>query len=281
MAKKKMAPSGSDAVGGNTSPTASKKRISAGKHWVLTWQNYPSEWKSILEPKLFELEIDYIIGEEICPTTGTPHLQGFISFQEKARPIECLRWPKEIHFESMSKRKEEETQKNFNIAYCAKDNKYICSKKYIPQRKLIVEKPYGWQLDVIKIIEEIPDDRTIHWYWEDTGKIGKSTLTKWICQKYHAIVVSGKGSDMKHGVAKMVTEGRAPHIVLVDIPRVSSDHISYAGIEEIKNGCFFSPKYDSGMSIFPSPHVIVFANIPPNLSQMSEDRWHITNLRDH
>ena len=40
-------------------------------------------------------------------------------------------------------------------------------------------------------------------------------------------------------------------------------------------------KYETGVKIFNSPHIICFANFPPdNLEQLSADRWIITNLRD-
>lgn len=43
-----------------------------------TWFNYPEDWKD----KLNAIKgVKYVVGgEELCPTTGTPHIQGYIEF---------------------------------------------------------------------------------------------------------------------------------------------------------------------------------------------------------
>jgi len=48
------------------------------RNWVFTWNNYPENYKEILA----DLSAKYLIcGEEIAPTTGTPHLQGYMEFE--------------------------------------------------------------------------------------------------------------------------------------------------------------------------------------------------------
>lgn len=68
---------------------------------------------------------------------------------------------------------------------------------------------------------------------------------------------------------------------MIDIPRsVDIDFLSYTGIEEIKNGCFFCGKYESDMVIMPIPHIIIFSNEEPNVDKLSADRWDIKNIRE-
>ena len=43
-----------------------------------TWNNYPSNYRQVIEDVA---PIYAICGEEIAPTTGTPHIQGFIKFK--------------------------------------------------------------------------------------------------------------------------------------------------------------------------------------------------------
>lgn len=43
-----------------------------------TWNNYPSNYRQIVEDIA---PVYAICGEEIAPTTGTPHIQGFIKFK--------------------------------------------------------------------------------------------------------------------------------------------------------------------------------------------------------
>ena len=66
---------------------------------------------------------------------------------------------------------------------------------------------------------------------------------------------------------------------MFDIPRANRGHISYASLECIKNGMVCNTKYETGVKIFNSPHVFIFANFPPDdEGQLSEDRWHIMKL---
>jgi len=50
--------------------------------WLFTWNNYPDTYRDTLD----QLECRYICaGEEIAPTTGTPHLQGYVYFRGQKR----------------------------------------------------------------------------------------------------------------------------------------------------------------------------------------------------
>lgn len=93
--------------------------------------------------------------------------------------------------------------------------------------------------------------------------------------------MSGKASDMKNGINTYIqTNYVVPKVIIIDIPRVSKNHISIAGIESIKNMFFFSGKYEGGMVSGPNPHVVAFANVPPPYEDMSADKWHIMDLQD-
>lgn len=264
-----------DLEGGNTiTPSRGRIRSSLAKNWCFTWNNYPSEWMDLMDPKIRGLEVEYVIGQEVGEQ-GTPHLQGYLRFKSKLRPIETLKWNKSIHWEVAKGNKQE------NITYCIKEGKYKTNMK-IP-RPIIVEEPYGWQLEVSKIVDTEPDKRTVHWVWEPDGGKGKSSLVRYLCYKKGGVVCSGKASDMKHMIVKYHEKNEDyPDLVIFDVPRSSKDYLSYTGIEEIKNGCFASSKYETDMVIMPHPHVIVFANFPPDLEdpQMSIDRFKIYDIRD-
>jgi hypothetical protein len=71
--------------------------------------------------------------------------------------------------------------------------------------------------------------------------------------------------------------GVAPKIVFIDLPRSVStlwnkSFLDFAGVEEVKNGCFFSTKYESKQVLFNPPHVMIFANNYPNLDMLTRDR---------
>lgn len=131
---------------------------------------------------------------------------------------------------------------------------------------------HEWQQQVVDITNTEPDDRTIHWFWEETGNKGKSALAKHLVLTKDALVVSGKKNDIYHAL------GPNCKILILDIPRTVEDRVPYEAIECIKNGLIFSGKYESKMKAFNPPHVICFANFPPDKRQLSEDRWHIVNI---
>ena len=262
---------------GNTRPSSQikVKRISPSKSWCFTLNNYTETQLDQLVQGFKDKGLEYVVGREVG-SQGTPHLQGYIKSNIKFRPMEyfsenrpCEYFPfPKCHWEKCKGNKEQ----NWN--YCTKDGNYVTN---MEDNTVRVEEPWGWQLWVKHLISQPPDNRTIHWFWDDQGNMGKSTLVKWLCVKHDAQVCAGKAGDMKCQIASC---GTPPKIVVFDVPRSNLDYISYTGIEEIKNGCFSSPKYESRMYCMNHPHVIVFANEPPNTRKLSLDRWHVVNLRE-
>lgn len=263
---------------GNTIPpplSLKKKQISPSKRWCFTYNNYPDDWKNIIVPTLDKCAL-YSIGEEIGET-GTPHLQGYIEFNVKVRPLSVLKI-KEIHWEKCKGSKIE------NLNYTQKEGKFIqnFTSNYIEE----IDKFYDWQKLILNILSQEPDNRTIHWIWEPNGCAGKTIFQKYVFTHLEDVVVlSGKGSDMKNGIVSYYNlNNKLPKIVLINIPRCSKDFVSWAGIEEIKDMFFYSGKYEGGMICGASPHLVCFANceIPVNYEtgekKLSEDRFKIYKI---
>lgn len=257
---------------GNTK-TFPKKRQGLAKRHVFTWNNYPENYMDLFKVK-FE-NCKWMCGEEIAPETGTPHLQGYIEHVSKCRPIERYKLSNEIHWEAAK------SCRATNIAYCMKEHGSK-NGNLVPEVIKILESDclYNYQKEIESLCLEEPDDRSIHWYWDKKGNIGKSALVKYLVVKYGAIMISGKAADMKYSIQQyVITNGKGPKIILVDIPRTSMKFLSYAGMEEVKNGCFFSGKFEGGMVVYNNPHIICFANEKPDTSTMSKDRWVVTKLK--
>ncbi len=167
-----------------------------------------------------------------------------------------------------------------SIKYCTKRESWVRGpwvKGVILDKPIkLITKMRKWQQDVIDIINKEPDDRTIHWFWEEQGCTGKTALAKWICSNKNAIVLGGKGADCLYGVAEL--KDKNDLIVIFDISRITEEYVSYMAIEKIKDGIYFSTKYESKMVIFNSPHVICFSNFAPNEEMLSLDRWHIVEI---
>lgn len=261
---------------GNTSTSPARSRAVPGRYWCFTYFYKNNEQVETLETLFREKNILYFFGFETCPDTKRLHLQGYIDTgkpERKIRPIEYFKI-KEI---SWRKTKGSEEQ---NRTYCSKDNNVRTNMKIarkVKDRYLELE-PKDWQLELDEILKQEPDPRKVYWFWEESGGAGKSTYAKHICMTRNALLISGKGADIKFGLIEHINKHKEIDIVIYDIPRSIEEYVSYTALEEIKNGCFFSGKYESGMCIYNEPHVIVFANFEPKLDKLSKDRWVVKSI---
>ena len=81
------------------------------------------------------------------------------------------------------------------IKYCQKDG--IVWSHGFPKPIKIIQTLYDWQLRLETIGTGTPNGRTVHWFWEPTGCVGKSAFCKYMVVKHNATVVrGGKLSDI-------------------------------------------------------------------------------------
>ncbi len=256
-------------TGGVIVKPPSKKQISPSKKWVFTLNNWTEKEYSSIVLKLKEKTTYYVVGKE-KGEEGTPHLQGYFELKTKGRPIGIFK-NERIWFQKAKGSRED------NKEYCEKDGNSISS---VEKVEVISRNDfYKWEEDLMKKLEEPHKDREINWYVDEKGGCGKSTFTKYLVVKHKAILLSGKGADMKHGIVKYMENNTAPKIVIIDLPRTfDTQYLSYTGIEEIENGCFFSGKYEGGMVVFNRPHIVIFSNEEPDTHKLSMDKWNIISL---
>jgi hypothetical protein len=251
---------------GNTK-TSVTKQISPAIRWCFTLNNYTEENISSIVSIFKDKAKLYIIGDEVGEL-GTSHLQGYVEFKSKCRPVGLFEF--KPHWEKCKGTRSD------NIAYCSKE-KVLCSYN-VPKPIKIIANLYEWQKNIENIYLDEVDDRVIHWFWEREGNKGKSAFIKYMIVKHHCLFCSGgKHSDIMNLVFNQdmdMCKG-----VFFDIPRANKGHISYASLEAIKNGLVCNTKYETGYKVFNSPHVFVFANFPPDDEDMlSDDRWSIVEL---
>lgn len=250
------------------------KQISPAKRWVFTWNNYTStDSSNILQ--LFNIVADkYIFGEEIGES-GTPHLQGYVEFKKKCRPLSIDSSFKKAHWEK--------AKGNLisNAIYCSKGSNIHKLNIIVPKEIKIINPIFKWQLNILDIIKNYTEDRKINWFWEEKGGIGKTEFCRYLVVKHNAIILGGKGSDMKYAVLEYVkAHGSYPELIVFDIPRSSRSWLSYTGIEEIKNALFFSNKYEAKQCVGNKPCVLVFANFEPDYDNLSKDRWNVVDISE-
>lgn len=256
-----------------------KKRANGAKRWCFTWNNYPENWVALLAP-VFEGSEGWIGGREVAPETGTKHIQGYVEFEFKTRPIGYRGAPKQIHWGDENGKPAKGTRAQ-NIAYCAKDGDVEEASTFKAPRPLPVIEPYGWQLDKLKDLDQEPEKRTIHWIWSDAASRGKSDFARVLVQDKGFLICSGKAADMKYLIVKHKERtGDYPWGVVFDVPRSSFKYLSYTGIEEIKNGVFASTKFECAPVVMPYCHVVVLSNFAPDLDNvdMSANRFVVLNV---
>lgn len=133
---------------------------------------------------------------------------------------------------------------------------------------------YEWQMFVLNLIKQEPDDRAVYWFYEEVGRVGKSALAKHLVMHHDAVYAGGKISDVSY----ILSQRNDVRIVVYDIPRTNVDYVSYTGLEQIKNGLLNSPKYESRTLLFNPPHVLCFSNSAPKWESVSLDRWKVYRI---
>lgn len=251
---------------GNTRPSPAKR-------WCFTLHNGTLYGDDGVVPILKSLSAKGIVGVEFGRSGETPHLQGFIYFKEKVRPMGLIN--RNAHWE-LAKGSD---MSNYN--YCSKEDGEMAYWGF-PRPLKIPKKSelYLWQKEICEIIEQVPDDRTIYWYWSKKGRVGKTTFAKYLYKTYGTIALNGKGNDVRNGIVDYYeATGDTPTSVVMNIPRCfNCEYLSYESLENIKDMYFYSGKYKGGMVCGNSPHLIVFANTTPDEEKMSEDRWVIREI---
>lgn len=285
------------------------------KNWSFTLNNYtPNDLDRLSTPIN---GISYLIYGKEVGASGTPHLQGTVSFQSRKRLQQVITAIGQAHC-TVTRHLQQ------SIEYCKKDGDYteigeppkgqgqrcdleefkqtvkegihdlselreqhssICArypkfvKDYVEQCKT----PYQvkthplrpWQSTLYGQLILPPNDREIKFIVDLSGNEGKS----WFCRYYNdlhsnsQIIVPGKKADMAYILRDDCK------VIFLDCPRSKQgDYIQYDFLEEVKNGYVFSPKYESQIKKFPTPHVVVCMNEYPDMSKLSEDRYNITVL---
>ena len=145
----------------------------------------------------------------------------------------------------------------------------------IQEYKDVEWKPF--QQDILDIIKDKPDGRTINWIWEEKGNIGKSYIGDYIVSNHNAFhITGGKKADILYAYEGQET-------IIIDLPRDETKEKEqqkyiYNVIETLLGRVYLNTKYQSKMMYKPKTHILIFANNPPDQSQLSQDRWNIVDL---
>lgn len=261
--------------GGNTKTPSRIRRV------CFTLNNWTIEEQDSLRNWMSQKTQYFVFGREVG-NEKTPHLQGYFEVKNAVRFETLKELNARAHWEVAK------GNRKSNQDYCTKDGDYECSievrclndilkQEMLDEYKNVVWKP--WQAEILKIVESEPDIRTINWYWEETGNVGKTFLCNYICAKYDIIICDGKKDNVFNQVNIMINEKKLrPKGIILDIPRTSYDYVNYGVIEKLKDRVIYSGKYEGGQIFLPRMFVVCFANERPHEDALSKDRWNIKEI---
>lgn len=262
--------------------------------FAFTWNNYTAESiDTILRIRRLQ---DYAVQEE---EESCKHLQGVIRLSSKRTiwwlrqfTLDYVHWEVCIDFKNSVRYCTREDKRRGRI-WTSQGVKDLLVKKKTKRVKKPKKKPkkkvtdpmegkvmYQYQKEILSIIKEDPSERKVLWYYSTKGNCGKSAICKHLVLKHGAQVVGGKFADAYFAISKAVEEGNDPPIIIFDLPRSMGNKVSYIALEKIKDGMFFSSKYEASMCVFNTPHLFVFANCEPDRYKLTGDRWIIVDIDD-
>lgn len=280
---------------GNNIPQSLNTFSGKKNGWCFTLNNWKEEDWNNCHDLCLKRKCWYAISQEIAPTTGTPHLQGYIRMISAKSAIEAqdlikcmprisLRAAVETNHNGKVITREDSNQNNLN--YISKGTNLFTNivpiKNKISLENMILDREYknvvwkDWQKQILEIIDSPPVPRKIYWIFDKIGNIGKSYLAKYICIKQpNTIIGGGKTNDIFNQTLewrKLNPDEPQIPVVLMDVPRSDYAHINYAAIEQLKNGFMYSGKYEGGKVYGYIPHIFIFANSEVSDGQFSNDR---------
>jgi len=260
----------------------SSKQISCCIRWCFTFNNYEENIVLKFQDLLKIFCKKAFFHREVAPSTGTKHLQGYLEFKKKNRPLSVfdnkifkINWDK-------AKGTLEE-----NWEYCGKtaNGKIDFSLGItIPKKIKIITNLKPFQKSIVDIVEGDVNEGKIIWIYDKKGQIGKTELCRYLHVKYNCpFTYGGKKNDIINLVFNnkkyMLDNDKA--IMIYNLPReTKKNEISYHSMEAISDGCIANNKFEAGCFVCNKPHVLVFANCLPLVESMTKSRWLIKCVDD-
>lgn len=292
--------------------------MSRGKNWCFTLNNYSEEDCERLTQLVENNECVYIIFGKEIGESGTPHLQGFISFAKRVYLTDVKkRVSRTAHFELARLVPE-------SIEYCKKDGD-VFEEGLIPAGQGKRSDIDDFKIDVKSGLLNFKDIREKHSavyakyksfvmeYVVDNSpevQIPAYQLHDWQQELMEKLalppddrtiqfIVDTSGNNGKTWFAhyfaqknkdcQVMCPGKRAdmayilrtdiRVLILDAPRSKQgEFIQYDFLEDVKNGYVFSSKYESSIKRLNNVHLIVLMNEPPDLTKLSSDRFDITYL---
>lgn len=294
--------------------------MSRAKNWCFTLNNYTdADIARLAALGVGGDPVAYVIFGKEIGQSGTPHLQGFVQFENRLR-INGVK-------EYVGDRAHVEAARDIqaSIAYCKKEgfftevgelaggrgsrNDLDGFKESVRQgvtdfRLLREEHSKVWarfpRFCQEYVRDHIVRDKAEEHEYRPWQRCLLQMLEAPPGDRHIIFVVDALGNQGKtwftkryqdeHKDAQIILPGKVVdmayalredvRVVFMDCPRSKQgEFIQYDFLEHIKNGMVFSSKYESYMKRLKKVHVVVFMNEPPDMTKLSRDRYIILTIR--
>ncbi|AXQ65795.1 MAG: putative viral replication protein [Cressdnaviricota sp.] len=291
--------------------------MSRAKHWCFTTNNYNEEHVLRLRSLYEEDKVNYIcFGKEIGEQ-GTPHLQGYASFEKQSRFNSVKKLIPDSH---LSVAKGSAAQ---NRIYCSKEGDFTelgdipssqgkrndleefktAVKEGTRNKRILIEdytevfaKYPRFVQEYLTLTQPEPpvEEHPLH-TWQtilDTklklapndreivfvvDKTGGNGKT-WFAKQW--VTKDEKSQYMEMGKKADMAYALNPEIttLFVNCTRQQVEFLNYSFLESVKDGMVFSTKYESGIKKMQKCHVVVMMNQDPDMEKLSMDRYKIIEI---
>jgi Putative viral replication protein len=289
--------------------------MSRARHWCFTLNNYQAEDLARLET--LSTDLDYLIyGKEVA-SSGTPHLQGFVSFRTRVRRATAIERVGQAHFTVARKIDEA-------IEYCKKEGDFTeygtrpkspGSRSDLDDLKAaVLAGEYSLpalRLQFSDVVARYP--RFVSDFVADNipqKAVESFPLRPWQQTLNHDLLMEPDGRKIifivdplgntgkswfahyycsMHSNVQVILPGKKAdmcyvlnpliRVLFIDAPHSKQgEFIQYDFLEDVKNGFVFSPKYESRVKHLSKVHVVVMMNEMPDQHKLSSDRYDIRRI---
>lgn len=285
----------------------------SSKRWCYTLNNYSSDELAMVEaiPARY-----HVIGKEIG-SSGTPHLQGFVTFPQKKRLAAMKKLIPRAHFEVTVGTSQQAAD------YCKKDGDFKefgmvpnqGSRTDLEAFKEVVKTGVIDRKELRELFSEVwaKYPRFCNDYVTDhlpELEIPFHELREWqvdVCsiikrppdRRTVHFIVDEKGNSGKSWLAQHCRKVYSDVFVMrpgkhadmaytlpdkvrtlfLDCTRQQLEYLPYTFLEELKDGYVMSTKYECRIKEYPPMHVFVLMNQFPDMEKLSADRYNIIELK--
>lgn len=217
--------------------------------------------KALLKKFILDHDVHkWVIGYE-TGRTGYEHFQCRIQTGVDFEQLKL--WFDDAHIEQASD----------DWTYERKEGRFVSSEDTSNVRRCRFGKLRSNQQRVLDVLDNTGDREIVVWY-DGTGNVGKSFLTRWLVERGRAYYVPPTVENAKQ-IIQWVCSGyqNQPYIV-IDIPRSAKwSEPLYTAIEAIKDGLVYDTRYSAKLRDIWGVKILVLTNSRPKLDKLSTDRW--------